>query len=72
MHHPTDRITHTTVFVMPVVEHWLGGGGRERVTNYSLNSAIELREPNHIFDMYVLVHVGVFTSTYTIRVYYSN
>ena len=23
MHHPTDRITHTTPFVTPVVEHWL-------------------------------------------------
>ena len=23
MHHPTDRITHTTAFVRPVVEHWL-------------------------------------------------
>ena len=23
MHHPTDRITHTTEFVTPVVEHWL-------------------------------------------------
>ena len=23
MHHPTDRITHTTSFVAPVVEHWL-------------------------------------------------
>ena len=22
MHHPTDRITHTTSFVTPVVEHW--------------------------------------------------
>ena len=22
MHHPTDRITHTTAFVTPVVEHW--------------------------------------------------
>ena len=21
--HPTDRITHTTAFVTPVVEHWL-------------------------------------------------
>ena len=21
--HPTDRITHTTAFVIPVVEHWL-------------------------------------------------
>ena len=23
MHHPTDRITYTTAFVTPVVEHWL-------------------------------------------------
>ena len=23
MHHPTDRITHNTVFVAPVVAHWL-------------------------------------------------
>ena len=23
MHDPTDRITHTTAFVTPVVEHWL-------------------------------------------------
>ena len=23
MHHPTDRMTHTTAFVTPVMEHWL-------------------------------------------------
>ena len=23
MHHPTDRIAHTTAFVIPVVGHWL-------------------------------------------------
>ena len=23
MHHPTDRITHTTASVTPVMEHWL-------------------------------------------------
>ena len=23
MHHSTDRITHTTAFVTPIVEHWL-------------------------------------------------
>ena len=23
MHHPTDRIPHTTAFVTTVVEHWL-------------------------------------------------
>ena len=25
MHYPIDRIVHTTAFVTPVVEHWLGG-----------------------------------------------
>ena len=29
MHHPTDRIAHTTAFVTPVVQHWL-----ERETSY--------------------------------------
>ena len=23
MHHPTDRITHATAFVIPVLEYWL-------------------------------------------------
>ena len=23
MHHPTDRVAHTTAFVTPAVEHWL-------------------------------------------------
>ena len=23
MHHPTDRIAHTTIFVTQVVEHWV-------------------------------------------------
>ena len=23
MHHPIDRIAHTTAFIAPVVEHWL-------------------------------------------------
>ena len=23
MHHPTDRMAHTTAFITPVVEHWL-------------------------------------------------
>ena len=23
MHHPTDKIVHTTTFVTPVMEHWL-------------------------------------------------
>ena len=31
MHHPTDRIAHTTAFVTPVVVHWLE---RESCINY--------------------------------------
>ena len=23
MHHPTDRIAHTTSFITPVMEHWM-------------------------------------------------
>ena len=23
MHHPQNRITHTTAFITPVMEHWL-------------------------------------------------
>ena len=32
MHHPTDRITHTTTFVTPVVEHWLRIGEADNKT----------------------------------------
>ena len=38
MHHPTDRITHTTAFVTPVVEHWLGDERKE--VNVLLNDAL--------------------------------
>ena len=42
MHHPTDRITHTTAFVTPVVEHWL-----ERERNSSVGPPHEgsIRRP---------------------------
>ena len=33
MHYPTDRIAHTTVFVTPVVDHWLERDKIERKTN---------------------------------------
>ena len=31
MHHPTDRIAHTTSFVTPVLEHWLEREMTQRV-----------------------------------------
>ena len=45
MHHPTDRITHTTAFVTPVVEHWL-----EREQLYSIKTAI--------WDCYCITNLG--------------
>ena len=33
MHHPTNRITHTTAFVTPVVEHWLERGNSSMGNN---------------------------------------
>ena len=38
MHHPTDRIAHTTAFVSPVVEHWLDEEGRKWLFNDALNT----------------------------------
>ena len=29
MHHPTDRIVHTTAFVTPFMDHWLERGLQE-------------------------------------------
>ena len=45
MHHPTDRITHTTAFVIPVVEHWLCS------THCGLESNIYI---------YIYIYYGVF------------
>ena len=62
MHHPTDRIPDTTVFVIPVVGHWLereisqwvhsmkGGGGR-------LQSDLSV-----VFDLSLCLHFMVSTS----------
>ena len=38
MHNPTDRITHTTAFVTPVVEHWLERAESEFYIKRSLPS----------------------------------
>ena len=42
MHHPTDRIAHTTAFVTPVVEHWLERHTRimETATNFMFKVGI--------------------------------
>ena len=53
MHHPTDRIAHTTAFVTPVVEHWLE---RERVT---LDSYLNVQLI--YMNIYIYIEVKVIT-----------
>ena len=43
MHHPTDRIVHTTAFVTPVVEHWL-----EREIDATVDHTDKQRENNGV------------------------
>ena len=48
MHHPTDRITHTMTFVMPVVEHWLERESVIRLGCHQVtqNISLHLSKPN--------------------------
>ena len=57
MHHPTDRIAHTTACVTPVVEHWLEREIAQWVINWNLkvqrkiNMNINLYpEINNLYD----------------------
>ena len=38
MHHPTNKIAHTTAFVTPVVEHWL-----EREIDHWVDHEVSIR-----------------------------
>ena len=47
MHHPIDRIAHTTAYVTPVMEHWLEReiaqwGGRKEGNVYLTTHSIHL------------------------------
>ena len=46
MHHPTDRIIHTTAFVTPVVEHWLEREitpwGIDLMTHHTMSELLDL------------------------------
>ena len=46
MHHPTERISHTTAFVTPLVEHWL-----ERYEDKMATCVILLHETEFVFDV---------------------
>ena len=60
MHHPTDRIPHTTAFVKPVVEHWLERGIAQWVHPMKDRSD----DPSHHARTLLLVsiHVSLFSA----------
>ena len=41
MHHPTDRIAHTTAFITPVMEHWL----EQKIHNENMTAATQMSQP---------------------------
>ena len=58
MHHPTDRIAHTTAFVTPVVEHWL----EREIAQWVHPMKDRSDDPSHMFLVcmyrpYYLFHV---------------
>ena len=57
MHHPTDRITHTTAVVTPVVEHWL----EREIAQYLRTSCNPLRseEVERFGEDVVIYETGV-------------
>ena len=58
MHHPTDRITHTTAFVTPVVEHWLEREIAQWVHHEgSIRQPIAPRQTSHEAEMSVQISV---------------
>ena len=80
MHHPTDRITHTTSIVTPVVEHWLEreiaqsheGSIRRTITPWANALTTELhlapiaKECMHYVCMYVCMYWCMTTSIYCV------
>ena len=74
MHHPTDRITHITAFVTPVVEHWLeweitqwvhyGGSIRWPIAPQANALAMELHLAPGISEWCSTIHKGCFLWTH--------
>ena len=52
MHHPTDRIAHTTAFVTPVVEHWL----ERKIAQWLHHMKDRSDDPLHPFCWDVIKH----------------
>ena len=52
MHHPTNRIAHTTAFVTPVVEHWL----EREITQWVRYLGLKGLTPMEIHEDMVVTH----------------
>ena len=70
MHHPTDRIAHTTAFVTPVVEHWL----EQEIAQWVHPMKERSDDPSHhertlLPQSYILLPVLVMTSEGDIEFY---
>ena len=60
MHHLTDRITHTTAFVTPVMEHWVEREIAQCVSNSSSSSSSSTDQLNSIrWGFWLLFFCGV-------------
>ena len=57
MHHPTDRIVHTTTFVTPVVEHWLEREIAQWVHHEGKPAAATIWTTNHFFHTVVPIKI---------------
>ena len=54
MHHPTDRLTHTTAFVTPVVEHWLERQFYKESSNYLsvMADSVSVGGPRSVLEVF--------------------
>ena len=74
MHHPTDRITHTTAFVTPVVEHslereialWVHDEGSIRALTTGATSG------SIVTECLITYQKGFIFITYLFKTFYTN
>ena len=70
MHHPTDRISHTTAFVTPVGEHWLEREIAQWVhpmKDRSDDPTSELRPAPHTYT-YIYIYIYTHVKPYCVHV----
>ena len=67
MHHPTDRITHTTAFVTPVVEHWLEIGQWVHHEGSIVHRTMSERSYHGATfrSIYIYIYIYIYTHTHS-------